>query len=84
MEIITYSEARSNFKSTIDKVCEDRAPVFITRKNGEPVVMMSLEDYNAWEETLYLMKSTTNKKRLLGAVERMNNSDYQSHTLIEE
>ncbi len=84
MEIITYTEVRNNFKHTIEKVCADHAPVFITRKNGESVVMMSLEDYNSWEETLYLVRSKVNKKRLIEALEDIEQDIYQPQELIGE
>ena len=42
MDTITYSEARSRFAETLDKVCDDHAPVVITRRNAASVVMMSL------------------------------------------
>ena len=57
METITYSEARARFAKTLDKVCADHAPVVITRRNAESVVMMSLDDYHAFEETAYLLRS---------------------------
>ena len=60
MDTITYSEARARFAKTLDKVCSDHAPVVITRRNAESVVMMSLDDYHAFEETAYLLRSPKN------------------------
>ena len=54
MDVLTYSDTRANLKDVMDKVVEDRAPVVITRKRGEAVVMVSLADWNAMEETLHL------------------------------
>ena len=51
METITYSEARSKLAKTMEKVCDDHAPVIITRKSARSVVMISLDDYEALEET---------------------------------
>lgn len=68
MDTISFTEARSNFRKTMDKVCDDRAPVIITRQNERPVVMMSLEDYHSMEETFYLMRSPANAKRLLTSI----------------
>ncbi len=50
------------------KVCDDYAPVIITRKTAQPVVMMSLENYEALEETAYLLRSPENARRLLNSI----------------
>jgi antitoxin YefM len=65
MDAISYTAARENLAATMDKVCRDRAPVIITRKREQAVVMLSLEDYEALEETAYLLRSPANAKRLL-------------------
>ena len=69
MDAITYSAARANLAKTMDRVCDDHEPLIITR-NGEQqsVVMLSLDDYKALEETAYLLRSPTNARRLLSAV----------------
>lgn len=68
MTAITYADASENLAATMDKVCEDCAPVIITRSREEAVVMVSLKDYEALEETAYLMRSPANAKRLLDAI----------------
>ena len=68
MDTITYTSARSTLAKTMEKVCDDHAPVIITRKTAQPVVMMSLEDYNALEETSYLLRSPKNARRLLESI----------------
>jgi len=65
LKAITYSFARQHLAGTMDKVCRDKDPVIITRKASESVVMMSLEDYEALEETAYLLRSPENAKRLM-------------------
>jgi antitoxin YefM len=65
MEAITYTHARSHLAETMEKVCDDHAPVIITRKNERSVVMISLEDYQALEETADLLRSPKNARRLL-------------------
>lgn len=60
MDAITYAQAKKNFLTTMQKVCEDHAPVIITGQNKAPVVMISLEDYHAIEESLYSMRSPKN------------------------
>lgn len=68
MDAITYSTARANLAKTMDRVCEDHAPIIITRNGGQSVVMLSLDDYQALEETAYLLRNPANARRLLSAV----------------
>lgn len=69
MHAITYTAARENLAATMNKVCLDRDPVIITRKRDQSVVMISLEDYEALEETAYLLRSPANAKRLIASIE---------------
>ena len=71
MNTITYSSARSNLAQTMEKVCDDHAPVIITRKAARPVIMMSLDDYEALEETAYLLRSPKNAQRLLESIAQL-------------
>ncbi len=67
MDAITHTEAKKNFKQVLKRVCDDHAPLIITRQKKKLVFMMSLEDYNSIEETLYLLKSPKNAARLAKA-----------------
>jgi len=71
MNTITYSSARSNLAQTMEKVCDDHTPVIITRKAARPVIMMSLDDYEALEETAYLLRSPKNARRLLESIAQL-------------
>ncbi len=84
MEALTYTQVRKNFSDTMNKVCEDHRPLIITRQNREPVVMISLEDYNAIEETLYLMRSPKNASRLLESISEVEKNTLLKKDLIEE
>lgn len=72
MNAISYTAARENLASTMDKVCEDHAPIIITRNRDQAVVMMSLQDYEALEETAYLLKSPKNAKRIMSAIAQLD------------
>ncbi|AWI55419.1 type II toxin-antitoxin system prevent-host-death family antitoxin (plasmid) [Aquabacterium olei] len=72
MDAISYSSARANLASTMDRVCEDHEALIITRNGQQSVVMLSLEDFTALEETAYLLRSPSNAKRLMGAIEQLN------------
>ena len=84
MNAITYTQARKDLSSVMNQVCDDHAPVIITRQSERPVVMMSLEDYSAIEETMYLLKSPANAQRLYKALEKLKRKDYKKRELIEE
>lgn len=68
MHAISYSEARENLKSVIDKVVADRAPIAITRQRGEGAVLISASEWASMEETLYLLQSPANAKDLLASI----------------
>jgi len=84
MQAISYSSFRSNLASTLDKVNNDHTPVMITRQNGKPAVVMSVEDFNAYEETYYLMASPKNAERLNQAIAEISAEMTTEHKLIEE
>lgn len=71
MTAITYTAARENLASTMDRVCSDHSPVIITRNRDQAVVMLSLEDYESLQETAYLLRSPTNAKRLIESMESL-------------
>lgn len=68
MDAITYSAARANLVKTMDRVCNDREALIITRNGEQSVVMLSLDDFKSLEETAYLLRTPTNAKRLLAAM----------------
>jgi len=72
MEVLTYSDARSELKRVMDRVILDREPVTITRKNREAAVMVALDEYNAMVETLQLLRSPENARRLRRSIEQLD------------
>ena len=68
---ITYTAARENLAATINRVCEDNAPVVITRNRDQAVVMLSLAEYESLQETAYLLRSPANAKRLLKSIDSL-------------
>ena len=71
MKAITYTAARATLADTMQRVCEDHDPVVITRRRDQAVVMMALADYEALEETAYLLRSPKNASRLRSAIEQL-------------
>ena len=83
MEAITYTAARKNLAKTMEKVCRDRAPVIVTKKSSESVVIMSLEDFEALEETAYLLRSPKNTRRLIESISQLENGKGNEKELTE-
>ena len=68
MDIVSYSETRANLKAIMDRVVNDHVPIAITRQRGKPVVMIDLYDWNAMQETMYLLSTPNNAKRLMASI----------------
>ena len=83
MKAISYTNARQNLAKTMEQVCQDHAPLIVTRKNNDAVVIMSLEDYEALEETAYLIRSPQNAQRLLEAIAQLESSQGLEKDLLE-
>ena len=83
MHAISYSAARANLAKTMDPVCDDHTALIITRNGEAAVVMLSLADYQALEETAYLLRSPKNARRLLGALEELAAGGGAEHTLTD-
>ncbi|MGW9827350.1 antitoxin YefM [Brevibacterium pityocampae] len=83
MKTMSYTESRANYAKVLDDVTDDREAVVITRAGHEPVVIVSLADYEALRETANLMRSPANARRLLDAMERLEADRGQAHELIE-
>ncbi|MGM0413315.1 MAG: type II toxin-antitoxin system Phd/YefM family antitoxin [Pseudomonadota bacterium] len=83
MDAISYTAARTNLARTMEQVCEDHAPVIITRKGAGSVVMMSQEDYEALEETAYLLRSPENARRLLESIAELEQGGGEERSLEE-
>lgn len=83
MKTMSYTESRARYAEMLDGVINDREEVVITRAGHEPVVVVSLEDYESLKETAYLMRSPANARRLLDSVERLEAGRGVVHDLVE-
>lgn len=83
MDTITYTAARSQLARAMDRVCEDHEPLIITRSKQQSVVMISLDDYQALEETAYLLRAPKNARRLLDAIASLESGQGQARSLAE-
>ncbi|MGJ8514520.1 Antitoxin YefM [Carnimonas sp. R-84981] len=83
MKNISYSEARQNLSAVMYEVAEDNAPILVTRQNGAACVLMSLDEYNALEETAYLLRSPANARHLMDSIEELRNGKTVEKGTIE-
>ena len=83
MEITNYTNFRQNLRTFLDKVFSDHRPLFVTRSNGEDVVVMSKSDYASMQETFYLLKSPENAARLLKGIEEFEKGLGEEKRLLE-
>jgi len=84
MKVVTYSDLRKNLSNTLDAVIDDHSPVLVTRQNNQTAVLISLDDFNAYEETAYLMSNPANVAHLMKSIAQAKAGKTHQHELIEE
>ncbi len=84
MKALSYTSFRGNLAKTMEEVCENHEELIVTRQNAKPVVVISLEDYEAMKETAYLLKSPQNALRLLESIKEIEEGKSFEQGLIEE
>ena len=82
MRIVNFSEARNNLKSVLNQVIDDADYTIITRRDSEDAVVMSLETFNSFMETFYLLRSPANASHLTKSIEQFRNGKVQERDLI--
>ncbi len=83
MQTLTYSEVRKSLAHTMSSVCDNHQPTIITRRQHGSVVMLSLDDYNALNETAYLLRSPKNARRIFESIEQLDKGKGVQRTLVE-
>jgi antitoxin YefM len=83
MKAISYTAVRQNLAKTMESVCKDHAPVIVTRKASDSVVIISLDDYSALEETAYLLRSPKNTRRLIESIAQLESGQGAEKELVE-
>jgi antitoxin YefM len=84
MQVVNYTEFRNNLAENLNMVNENSEIVVVSRSKGKTVVVMSLEEFNSMQETLHLLSSKTNQKRLDASIEEMRSGKSSKHELIED
>lgn len=84
MQVLNFSKARAGLKKAMEDVCRLHKPTIITSQRGEPVVLMSLEDYNRITETDYLLASKANAKRLRSSIDHNKAEAFAMEMSLDE
>ena len=83
MKVVTFSEARSNLKTFLDRVVEDADYTIITRRDAEDAVVMSLELFNSLLETVHLLKSPANAAHLERSIAQFKQGKVVERNLLD-
>jgi antitoxin YefM len=83
MNVLSFTDTRAKLKAVMDRVVADRSPVVITRQKAEAVVMVSLSDWNAMEETMHLLSTPTNAARLDEAIRELDAGGGTERDLVQ-
>jgi antitoxin YefM len=83
MNAITLNEAKRNLDRVIDRVLSDTEPTILSTDNGEQIVLLSLDEFNSWKETLYLLSSPANAAHLRKSLDEAREGRVQEKELIE-
>lgn len=81
MQVVNYTEFRNKLAESLNRVNEDSEIMIVSRSKGKNVVVMSLDEYNAIQETLHIASSNANRKRLDEAIAEMNSGKYLKNKL---
>ncbi len=84
MNVLSFTEARAGFKAVMDTVCKDHEPTIITRVGGEHVVLLSLDDFNSMQETMYLLGSARNANRLMESIAQLKSGKVGPRALVQK
>ena len=83
MRVITFSEARNSLKQVIDRVVDDADVAVITRRDAPDAVVMSLDTFNSWMETVHLLKTPANAAHLAKSIQQLRKGKLRPHALVD-
>lgn len=84
MDAVTYTDFRQNLATHLNQIEADRTPLLVTRQNAPSVVVMSLDDFKAYEATFHLLSSRKNAERLNKAIENLRAGKGTERELFDE
>ncbi len=83
MQVVNYSDFRKNLKENLDDACDNNEVIVVSRAHNKNVVVISLDEYNSWQETNHLLSSDANARRLQAALNNLAKGQSETHDLIE-
>ncbi len=83
MQVVNYSDFRKNLKENLDEACDNNEVMVVSREKNKNVVVISLDEYNSWQETNHLLSSDANARRLQAALNNLAKGHSETHDLIE-
>lgn len=83
MRTISFSDARNRLKQVIDQAVEDADVTVITRRDAPDAVVMSLETFNSWQETVHLLKTPANAAHLARSIQQLRTGKVKPHDLTD-
>ena len=83
MRVISFSEARNNLKQVIDRVVDDADVAVISRRDSPDAVVMSLETFNSWMETVHLLKTPANAAHLDKSIHQLRKAKARTRALVD-
>lgn len=84
MEVLKYKEFKNQLKSSLDRVCNDEEVIVVSLHKNKNAVVISLNEYNAIKETMHLLSTEKNRKRLLESITEMQKEKFSLHSLIKD
>ncbi len=83
MEVITSNQAKQRLDELIDRVILDAEPTILCNKQGKQAILMSLDEFNSWQETLYLLSNPVNAEHLRKSIEQIKSGKKSVRELID-
>ena len=83
MRTIRFSQARNRLKQVIDEVVADADVTVITRRDAPDAVVMSLDTFNSWQETVHLLKTPANAAHLAKSIKQLRSGKAKRRNLID-
>lgn len=71
MDVITTKQATQNLEQLIEHVILDVEPTIIYNENGQKAVLMALDEFNAWQETFYLLSNPVNAAHIFKSIQKI-------------
>ncbi|HUG90998.1 MAG TPA: type II toxin-antitoxin system prevent-host-death family antitoxin [Planctomycetaceae bacterium] len=84
MQAVTLKDAKRNLPKLIEQVLADAEPRIVVTDRGEQVVVMPLDEFNSWKETLYLLSSPANAAHLRRSIAEAESGQVERRELIAE